>query len=103
MRKTLEGRQRTQKVLLFTLLFIGASGVNAQQVSAGEGHTCALLADGNIWGWGNNAEGQLGIGTSNGTPSRVETPVGPVDLGAGRTAKSVSTGVSHTCAVLDDD
>ncbi len=101
------GNQSPQKVLLFVLLFICASGVNAQQVSAGSGHTCALLADGNIWGWGNNAVGQLGIGTSFGTHSSSETPLGPVDLGAGRTAKHVSAGSrtlsSHTCTVLDDD
>ena len=26
-----------------------------------------------------------------------------VNLGAGRTAKAVSAGSSHTCAILDDD
>jgi alpha-tubulin suppressor-like RCC1 family protein len=38
----------------------------ANWVAAGSGssHTMALKADGNLWGWGNNAAGQLGDGTT---------------------------------------
>ncbi|MDB6021948.1 MAG: rcc, partial [Pedosphaera sp.] len=34
-------------------------------ISAGEGHNTALRADGTVWTWGRNAEGQLGIGSTN--------------------------------------
>ena len=44
--------------------------------------------------------GQLGYGD---TTNRNAPPATPVDLGAGRTAKAVSCGASHTCAILDDD
>ena len=29
-------------------------------------------------------------------------PVGPLDLGSGRTAKAICAGRSHSCAILDD-
>ena len=47
--------------------------------------------------WGYNLYGQLGIGstTQHTTPQTV-------NLGAGKTATSVSAGNYHTCAVLDD-
>ena len=46
---------------------------------------------------GGNGNGQLGIGsnTNQNTPQQVS-------LGTGRSAMSVSTGPSHTCAILDD-
>ena len=48
--------------------------------------------------WGGNTKGQLRVGDQTDRSS----PIG-VDLGAGHTAKSVSAGGRHTCAVLDDD
>lgn len=34
------------------------------QVTATDGHTCALLADGSLFCWGSNRYGQLGDGTT---------------------------------------
>jgi hypothetical protein len=57
-----------------------------------------VLDDDTLKCWGSNAQGQLGLGD---TTDRL-TPAA-VNLGAGRTAKSVSAAYHHTCAVLGDD
>jgi hypothetical protein len=57
-----------------------------------------VLDDGTGKCWGYNLYGQLGIGSNTNTNS----PLGPIDFGAGRTAMQISAGVYHTCAVLDD-
>ena len=65
-------------------------------VGIGNAHMCAIL-QGGLYCTGDNAYGQLGIGTTDDQDQFVK-----VDLGAGRTAVSVSAGSFHTCAVLDD-
>ena len=67
-------------------------------ISAGEQHTCAIIQDDSLYCWGSNRHGQLG----NGSASSQYTSV-TVDLGIGRTAKSVSAGYGDTCAILDDN
>ena len=80
------------------------AGRTAVAVTGGDKHTCAVLDDGSVRCWGDGSNGRLGYGNST-TIGDNETPasVGPVDLGAGRTAVSVTAGVAHTCALLDDD
>ena len=73
------------------------TGRTAVSVSAGQYHTCAVLDNGSLKCWGQNTHGQLGIGSS----TNQNTPHA-VDLGTGRTAVSVSAGLHHTCAVLDN-
>lgn len=41
-----------------------ASHTEMIQVTTGEGHTCALIATGEVRCWGKNHEGQLGDGTN---------------------------------------
>ncbi|MFP5363589.1 MAG: hypothetical protein ACLGI5_12770 [Thermoleophilia bacterium] len=78
-------------------------GRTATAISAGSMHTCAVLDDATIRCWGFGANGQLGYGNvSNVGASQTPGSVGPVDLGPGRTAKAVSAGRQHTCAILDD-
>ena len=67
-------------------------------ISAGEGHTCAILDDGSVACWGGNQYGQLGDGT---TTNR-DTPTQTASLGVDRTAVAITSGYSHTCALLDD-
>ena len=74
------------------------TGRTAVAISSGEDHTCAVLDDGSVSCWGYNGYGQLGDGT---TTDR-NTPTQTSSLGTGRTAVAISSGDSHTCAVLDD-
>ena len=66
---------------------------NATAVSAGAGHTCALLANGEVDCWGANGSGELGNGTTtnSATPLRVSAITNTVAI-------SVSEG--HSCALL---
>jgi alpha-tubulin suppressor-like RCC1 family protein len=61
----------------------GLSGVTA--VAAGEEHSLALLSDGTVMAWGDNAEGQLGDGgtTSSAVPVAVEGLTGVQAIAAG--------------------
>ena len=78
-------------------------GRTAKAITAGGTHTCAILDDGTVRCWGEGAYGQLGYGNTN-SVGATQTPgsVGPVDLGPGRTAKAITAGGAHTCAILDD-
>jgi len=66
---------------------------NARAISAGWGHTCALLLGGTIKCWGRNPTGELG----NGTETYSSTPV---QVSGISTAVQVSASDYHTCAVL---
>ncbi len=73
-------------------------------VSAANDHTCFLNALGKIKCWGSGGSGQLGYGnTLEVGSSNTPAAVGFVDLGAGKTAKKIAAGSSHTCAILNDD
>ncbi|UMG93789.1 RCC1 domain-containing protein [Nocardioides sp. TF02-7] len=78
-------------------------GRSAVQLAAGGNHTCAVLDNGQLRCWGDNAHGQLGLGstTALGNDEPVAS-VPPVYVGAGRTVRAVAAGVDHTCAVLDN-
>ena len=79
-------------------------------VTAGSGHVCIMDHHQSVRCWGDNASGQLGIeGTS------ANTNKDPVDLGCSVgvgcspssdtafTAKTISAGSNHTCAILNND
>ncbi len=81
------------------------AGRTAAAIAAGTYHTCAILDDGSVRCWGYGAFGQLGYGNTNNrgdTPTTIPARVGPVYLGPGRSAKAISAGGAHTCAILDD-
>ncbi|BDR53582.1 hypothetical protein KIM372_14890 [Bombiscardovia nodaiensis] len=64
-------------------------------VAAGASHSLALLDDGSIRAWGNNANGQLGNNTITGSTAPVETT-----LPAGTTAAQVTAG-GDTSGLID--
>ena len=75
----------------------------ARDITAGGLHTCALLlADNTVKCWGDGGNGQLGYGNLNSIGDD-ETPntVGVVNLG--QTAKAITAGDRHTCALLADN
>eukprot|EP00931_Biecheleriopsis_adriatica_P066264 TRINITY_DN4065_c0_g1_i1.p1 TRINITY_DN4065_c0_g1~~TRINITY_DN4065_c0_g1_i1.p1 ORF type:complete len:892 (-),score=176.46 TRINITY_DN4065_c0_g1_i1:172-2847(-) len=82
--------------------------VKVLKVSAGAAHTLCVTAEGNLWGWGDNSKGQLGLG--KGSPSHVGEPM--IITGKGWTSKaeqnskqgflmSVSCGHAHSMALVD--
>jgi alpha-tubulin suppressor-like RCC1 family protein len=82
------------------------SGRTAMVIVAGDSHTCAILDNASVKCWGANATGQLGLGDTNNrgdVSGEMGDTLNSVDLGSGRTAKSIVAGGSHTCALLDDN
>jgi len=80
-------------------------GKVVKAISAGSGHTCALMAEGSVKCWGNNSVGQLGIGNTLNRGNNVDEMgdnLPAVDLGDGKIAIAISTGDFHTCALLND-
>jgi alpha-tubulin suppressor-like RCC1 family protein len=76
----------------------------ARSITSGQNHTCALLDTGSIVCWGDGVKGQLGNGSVEDIgdqPGEMGANLVPVDLGPGRTARAVSAGGAHTCALLD--
>eukprot|EP00959_Pyramimonas_sp_CCMP1952_P391411 8202814-Pyramimonas_sp.AAC.1 len=84
--------------------------VTSLDLATGNEHSCALLSGGLVKCWGENGDGQLGLGgetAAAGTPvgdqsSEMGTNLREVDLGTGRTATRVFAGYKMTCALLDD-
>jgi len=83
------------------------SGRTAKAIATGDSHTCALLDNASIKCWGENGNGQLGLGPSISNRGDGSGEMGEnltaINLGSGRTATSITTGTGYTCALLDDN
>jgi alpha-tubulin suppressor-like RCC1 family protein len=69
-----------------------------RSVDGGETHTCAVDANGALFCWGGNAEGQLGLGDfmPRDLPERVALP-------GGGTIDTVEAGFENTCVIRSED
>ena len=83
----------------------------AKAISLGQDHTCAILNTGDVKCWGKNSDGQLGYDdTDNRGDDSGEMGndlefinLGTDDTGNPYTAKAISLGQDHTCAILNND
>ncbi len=83
-------------------------GRTVLQIGIDNSHACARLDDNTVKCWGQQAEGNLGNGKPGfdavgDAPGEMGDKLPTVDLGVGRTAKRVSVGARHSCAILDND
>ncbi|MEY2625942.1 MAG: hypothetical protein RL412_1717 [Pseudomonadota bacterium] len=71
------------------------SGRTARQIAAGGSHALALLDNGDVYAWGGNDSGQLGLGDLlfRSLPAKVSLPAPAVAVAAGRL---------HSVALLED-
>lgn len=65
-------------------------------------YTCAILDNNALKCWGENGNGQLGVGDGNnrGDAAGEMALLGTVNLGTGQTAAQVAMGEMHTCVLL---
>jgi alpha-tubulin suppressor-like RCC1 family protein len=75
---------------------VPVSGLDAdvQQIATGTSDTCAILIGGDLKCWGENQDGELGIGNT----TNEDVPTQATSLAEGVT--QVSLGQSHSCAII---
>ena len=82
------------------------TGRTAIAISAGGNHTCAVLDNNKVKCWGYNQDGELGLGDLNwrgDQPGEMGDNLPYLNLGTGRTVKTVSASGHQTCALLDNN
>lgn len=68
---------------------------------AADGHVLALDTQGDLWGWGNNANGGIGDGTTSGDSGALNSAdrIGPTRVATDRKWIAFDTGGSHNLAI----
>jgi len=82
------------------------TGRTAKAISLGTYSACAILDDSSVKCWGSNDIGELGQGDSEyrgDGAGEMGDALNAVNLGTGRTAKAITVGEQHACAILDND
>ncbi|WP_168929396.1 hypothetical protein [Nocardioides sp. GY 10113] len=79
-------------------------GGKAVAITAGAGHTCALMATGAVRCWGTGSFGRLGYGNTDtvgdGSVPGKETPADAGDVPLGGTAVAITASRLHSCALM---
>ncbi|TGE23359.1 RCC1 domain-containing protein [Hymenobacter metallicola] len=89
------GTENNSRTYIATPYPIEPTVTTWRSISAGDRHTLAIKADGTLWAWGSNSDGQLGDGT---TTRRMV----PTQIGTATTWQSVSVSYGHTVALKTD-
>lgn len=79
--------------------------VEPVEVASGSNHSCIRYNEGSVKCFGLGSSGQLGNGSTANLADTATTLGGNlpfVNLGTGRTATAIATGISHSCALLDN-
>jgi Regulator of chromosome condensation (RCC1) repeat len=74
----------------------------ATAIAAGGAHSLALLQDGSVWAWGSDGAGQIGDGTTSGTPVAVPVQVIPPAADGEPTVTAISAGSQSSFALYSD-
>ncbi|MSP26213.1 MAG: hypothetical protein EXR75_13860 [Myxococcales bacterium] len=90
---------------LLPAISLGVGKTTKAIAACGPSHSCAILNDDTVKCWGYNVQGQLGLGDALARGDNANEMGGnlpAVSLATGKTAKAISGGDSHTCALLND-
>ncbi|XP_012973177.1 probable E3 ubiquitin-protein ligase HERC6 isoform X2 [Mesocricetus auratus] len=96
------GTDKFEKINLTPMKIKALDGIKIIQVSCGHYHSLALSKDGQVFSWGSNAQGQLGLGKQSGAqakPQKVKTlqgiPLAQVAAGGAHSFALSLTGTSY--------
>jgi len=80
------------------------AGRRALELAGGDSFMCARLENGAVKCWGINSSGQLGLGDTNhrNRAASMGDNLPEVDLGTGRSARSICAQSASACALLDN-
>ena len=82
-----------------------SSSTNGPAIANGHLHSLVILENGTVKAFGRSNYGQLGQGntaTIGDNANEMGDNLAPVDLGSGRTAIAVASGIYHSVAILDN-
>lgn len=78
-------------------------GLQAAAVTCGAGHTLVLMENGSVYGFGMNAQGQLGLGRDDDDSRVIVEPVRvPCFDETSKMCTAISTGIGHSCFLMND-
>ena len=82
---------------IFTLVFLSVNHAqsNWKKISSGVEFSIGLKSDGTIWAWGNNGNGQLGLGNTT-------LQENPVQIGTDTDWKTIDAGSFHVLAIKNN-
>lgn len=80
--------------------FFSSRGIRVKQVACAQKHTIVLTVDGDIYGFGDNSRGWLGLGAD--APAEAIPSPKPLEVLRGRGVVFVTCGSFHSCALASN-